>query len=277
MRELLSITTIVAQVTNRCPCDCPQCYASKGNENISLKKLEEILDATFRNRVGLLQITGGEPMCYPQLTDLVKFCRSRKIHTAVATSGYTCTENVLNQLVAAGLDLLCVSLNGSIKTVHEQTRNDYESAINAIILAKKCGLPCAVNWVACNSNADDFQNVLALCVAYSVSTIFVLKKHLSFNAANEDYPTNRQLRNLRQAIENNTTDVSVIIEPCFSELQTEHKCLAGDDSFYVDCNGMISPCSMLSVRYSSPREMLESKMNKNSVNGSNMRCLLAST
>lgn len=255
MRELSSIKTVVMQVTEKCPFECPQCYAQRGGFSLPIERAEQILDRTFRNRSGLLQITGGEPMVYPNLLELVDFCHGRNITTAIATSGYGCTEDYLNQLKTLGLSCLCVSINGSTKAIHERTRRGYDEAISAIKASKECELPCVVNWVACESNADDLLNVILLCEKMGVDALCILKKQPSYDGSNVDYPNSHQIEKIRQAIKS-TKSISISVKPCFYELNEGNSCLAGEDSFYVDCNGMVSACSMLRKRYATPSEMM---------------------
>ena len=79
--------TLVIQVTNACPFRCPQCYAARGCTHIPVAYAEKQIDRLLRNRMGLVQLTGGEPLLYEGLFELIPFCARRGIYTAVATSG----------------------------------------------------------------------------------------------------------------------------------------------------------------------------------------------
>ncbi len=196
-------------------------------------------------------------MLYPELEELIAFCANRNVATYLATSGYGCTQEKVRVLQAAGLSCLCVSLNGSVKEVHEQTRQAYGIALEAIRNACLVGLPCMINWVACGSNADDFPNVLSLCRELGVCAVCIIKKYPDYSGMHTDYPSAHQLQTLKR-VSADCRDVEVLVEECYSELHGQPtRCYAGETSYYVDCTGKVSPCSMVrTLRYTSPMEML---------------------
>lgn len=256
MNDLADIHTVVMQITDKCPFDCKQCYTKKGHTFLSLIEAERIIDRVFRNRNGLLQITGGEPLIYPYLDELLLFCHKRNIMTAIATSGYGCSVSRIESLKKSGMNYFFVSINGSTKEIHEMTRFGFEDALVAIKSAKINNISCFVNWVACKSNADDFPNMICLCKRLGVDALYVLKKHASFTGDNEDYPSKEQINQIRLQI-SQYRDYPIVIEKCFYELlNTDEKCLAGETSFYLDCNGNYSPCAKLfKCKYGSFDEM----------------------
>lgn len=271
--SLSGIQTVVMQVTDSCPFECPQCYARRGSCHLPPERAEYLLDRIFRNRFGVLQITGGEPLVYPYLDELLRFCAVRRIRTAVATSGYGCTSERLRELKEAGLDCLCVSLNGSTREIHEKTRQGYATALAALENARSEGLPCIVNWVACESNADDLPALIQLCRHYEVAVLSLLKKHPSFSGAHTDYPRPDQLRRIQRLMDGQDGP-TVVAEICFHELRDPtERCRAGEDSLYVDCAGRISPCSMLRERdYGSPEELLRDPEDWKSLAARSGRC-----
>ena len=256
MRDLSDIHTIVAQVTDKCPFDCKQCYTKRGHTFLLPLEAERIIDSVFRNRNGLLQITGGEPLIYPYLDELLLFCQKHNIITAIATSVYDCSMSRVKSLQKAGLNYFFVSLNGSTKEIHEKTRCGFNDALAAIKNAKMNGLSCFVNWVACESNADDFPNMISLCKEFGADALYVLKKQADFSGNNEDYPSREQINQIRLQIDR-CTDFTIVVEKCYYELfQSNNMCAAGETSFYLDCNGKFSPCAKLfQLKYNSFDEM----------------------
>ena len=259
MVALSDVQTAVIQVTNACPFNCEQCYTKKGETFLPVEIAERVLDKAFRNRRGLLQITGGEPLLYPELDELISFCERRSILSAIATSGYALSRERAATLKIAGLNYLFVSLNGSKKEIHEKTRNDFACAMAAIRNAKEAGLLCMVNFVAGKSNADDLTNVIELCKQEGASALFLLKRHPNFSGENEEFPAPEQLRRMKEQIDAEK-DLEIIVETCFKELLPQPMpCGAGDEFFYLDCYGKFSFCSKAVKKYDSFEEMQTKK------------------
>ena len=233
---------IIIQVTNDCPFACKQCYAQKGKLVLPVIQAERVIDQTFKGRKGgIVQITGGEPLLYPDLEELIRFCFRRDIYTCVATSGYGATAKKLQTLKNEGLNCLCVSLNGSDKQVHQHTREGFDFAISALQNAKTVCIESVINWVACGSNVGDLPNIIALAKSLNVNAICILKKLISYDKTNQDFPTQSQLDYLKAEVEKNKD--FLLVEECYKELNGLTQCGAGKEFFYLNANGEIHPCS----------------------------------
>jgi len=71
------------EITNACDLGCPTCYANSGTGDfLSLEKINEMLDFFVDSEHGqaeILQISGGEPTMHPQIIDIIKLARTKKI------------------------------------------------------------------------------------------------------------------------------------------------------------------------------------------------------
>ena len=83
-----SLETLVLQVTTRCPYHCPQCYMQRGQEDLSLDVAKRYIDWACEQGAGAVQITGGEPLVYPDLCDLLAYIREKHMYSLLATSGW---------------------------------------------------------------------------------------------------------------------------------------------------------------------------------------------
>ncbi len=243
------------QVTDACPYLCPQCYVTRGHTDIPLSYAERVIDGFLRNRAGLVQLTGGEPLLYSGLFELIPFCSRRGIFTTVATSGKGFRREHLSLFRENGV-MVHASLNGSTKEIHQITRNGYEDTVKLIHLLKSEGIGCSVNWVASQSNADDLPRLREQCAAWGVNRIHILRKMPNYRGELTDIPTPTQLENIQRWVDE--TQDFLCPEGCFYELCRTKECDAGNTTFYVSCDGTISPCSALRrFQYSSITELQE--------------------
>ena len=106
-------------LTRNCNLRCEFCYVKEAgyseHESISFENLKKIVDFCNEAKVKYIFFTGGEPLLYPHLTEILKYIKSQehKITTAVATNGLL-LENVdfCRKLIDSGLDYIDISMKG---------------------------------------------------------------------------------------------------------------------------------------------------------------------
>jgi uncharacterized radical SAM superfamily Fe-S cluster-containing enzyme len=69
------------EVTDACDLGCPVCYANSGTDHfLPLETIERMLDAAVESANGkpeVLQISGGEPTCHPQIMKILRAAMAR--------------------------------------------------------------------------------------------------------------------------------------------------------------------------------------------------------
>ena len=108
---------VLAELTHRCPLQCPYCSNPQTLERAGremdtrawLRTIEEVAG------LGALQIhfSGGEPTVRKDLETLVDKARSVGLYSNLITAGVLLTEERLTALVTAGLDHLQLSIQDS--------------------------------------------------------------------------------------------------------------------------------------------------------------------
>ncbi len=88
-------------------------------EQLSFQALKNLIDSVsfFRPSITLF---GGEPLLYPNCTDLVRYIKQKNMHVLMITNA-AMLKGRAEELVLAGLDELNVSLDGGRK-LHDQIR-----------------------------------------------------------------------------------------------------------------------------------------------------------
>lgn len=107
--------TLVIRTTERCNVGCFHCSISatpKGN-NISKELAKAAIKESKENGISRVHFTGGEPLLYENLADLIHFAGDLKMFTDITSSTFTKTGedtiNLLNDLKKSGLE--CVMLS----------------------------------------------------------------------------------------------------------------------------------------------------------------------
>lgn len=257
--------TAVLQITNKCPFDCPQCYMLKGNQNMDFAIAVEAIRKAKSLGAKAIQFTGGEPMCYPYLNEIVSFCAQQELYSIVATSGYGCSLYRYKHLADSGLTAVCISLNSLLEKTNEQTRDGYAFAMSAIDCAIKSGLLCFVNLVLTKETVASLRKTVELLKEKGVVGVELLKRLPNYLGEIPKGLTSNQLSIVNDVQQSNKDFVRV--EKCCFEYwkkygdKKEISCAdAGRKCVFWNVDGFVSPCSkQMNCKFSSVEEMLQNK------------------
>ena len=245
------------EVTSRCLLRCPQCYNYLSpKQDLQLETIYSYLEEAAEWGVFYIALSGGEPLLYPHLTEVVKRIKELGMKSMIATSGLGLAEQRLNELANAGLGWVWISLNGSTDQVHSLSRDGYQEGIQALELLKQTSMIYGINWVARRDNAQDFPAMVALAHQYGVKAINILRLKPDAGSYIKNYLTDGEFTGLADYVKTYSDDqVAIWVETCFSALRTytfgdkssgiEAGCSAGRDSIAVDVEGKLRPCRHL--------------------------------
>jgi PqqA peptide cyclase len=160
--------TLVAELTYACPLRCAYC-----SNPVSVQQSAAPLDLTNWRRVireaealGVLQVhfTGGEPLLYPDLEQLVAEARTAELYVNLISSGLPLSRERLALLQRAGLDHLQLSL----QAVSERTSRQI-AGVDALARkrqvaqwARELGLALTINVVLHRQNLAELPALIAL-------------------------------------------------------------------------------------------------------------------
>jgi pyrroloquinoline quinone biosynthesis protein E len=252
IRSLGSPELIHIELTTRCPLRCPQCYCNLTNgKDIDLLILYKLLEEAARIGVSHIALSGGEPLVYPYLEDVVKKIDDLGMYSGMSTSGHGLTDDGIKKLKAAGLKEIFVSINGSTKEIHHKSRDGYKEGINALKLLKKNSLKYNVNWVARKDNVKDFPKLVELCKSYGVKGIYILVLKPDSQYQSENFLSRDDFLNLAEYVDKyDDPDCFLHVEPCYSYLhaylnrdnQKNIGCNAGRRMMAIDVEANMMPC-----------------------------------
>ena len=112
------------ELTSQCPLHCPQCYCYlQAGRHMPLSVAENYLRQAGELGVRVVNLSGGETMCYPWINEVVAMAHHYCGEADVALSGYGITPETLDSLLTAGATGFYVSLNGPTEEVNAHTRD----------------------------------------------------------------------------------------------------------------------------------------------------------
>ena len=96
----------------RCNIDCGYCNEyDKVSDPVPTPILERRIDKLHALGTSVVAFSGGEPMLHPELDDLIRHIRRRGMMAGLITNGYFLVPKRIEELNAAGLDFLQISID----------------------------------------------------------------------------------------------------------------------------------------------------------------------
>jgi pyrroloquinoline quinone biosynthesis protein E len=161
---------LLAELTHRCPLRCPYC-----SNPVELARASAELDAATWGRVfaeaaemGVLQLhlSGGEPAVRRDLPEIVRHAAAAGLYSNLITSGVLTDARRLEELVAAGLDHVQLSVQDTLPDSADRIAG-YAGHAKKMEFAKAvraAGLPLTLNAVVHRQNLDRLPDLIALAL-----------------------------------------------------------------------------------------------------------------
>lgn len=158
---------------SHCNLSCIHCSSNADREGLmgfTTAQAKEIVDQMAE--VGVIDVaySGGEPLLRRDLPELVNYARSKGLTVGTSTNGYPLTDKTADNLKAAGLNRLQVSIDGT-KAVHDVVRGagSFEKAVEAVRRSVRRGIRTHVSFTAMRMNAHLLPDMIELCVELGAS------------------------------------------------------------------------------------------------------------
>jgi Fe-coproporphyrin III synthase len=128
----------------RCNLACAHCYSSSSpwaSRALDPAVVRDAIRDAAELGYGTISISGGEPLLYPALAELLIFCKSLGLTVTITTNGTLLEGRRLDQLVSL-VDVLAISLDGNA-AAHDMLRRRtgaYERLIRGLDRVRERGL-----------------------------------------------------------------------------------------------------------------------------------------
>lgn len=159
---------MLAELTYECPLHCPYCSnplnLADYRDELTTAEWQRVL--TEARDLGVLQLhlSGGEPLQRRDLVDLVGSARDLGLYTNLITSTLGLSSRRAEELKAAGLDHVQISIQADEQTLSDRIAGtpSYERKITAARMVKELDWPLTMNVVIHRHNIDRIGRILEL-------------------------------------------------------------------------------------------------------------------
>ena len=159
---------LLAELTYSCPLSCPYCSnplnLADYRDELTTAEWQRVL--TEAQELGVLQLhlSGGEPLLRRDVVEIVNSANELGLYTNLITSALGLSRRRAEQLRAAGLDHVQISIQADEPAVSDRIAGtpSFERKIEAARVVKKLGWPLTLNVVLHRQNIDRVAEILRL-------------------------------------------------------------------------------------------------------------------
>ena len=94
-----------------CNHDCLFCSIPKKDIYLSFQDIKNKIDKYYEEGYDQITLTGGEPTLHPDLIEVIKYIKSKKISVRMITNGSNLNEKLINEIIDAGINFFAISVH----------------------------------------------------------------------------------------------------------------------------------------------------------------------
>ncbi len=175
--RLLQVESALACNLNCVMCPWTETRQNLENKGIMTPEIWEAIKPQLKDVKSVDFTGGGEPLLQPNLAKWMAEAKSAGCETGILTNGLLLTEKKAMELIHAGWDWLCVSMDGATKEKYEEIRqgSNFEKVcenLGRMAKLRKGNKPkTMINFVLMNINFDQAQDIVRLAKDLGVDQV----------------------------------------------------------------------------------------------------------
>ncbi len=249
------------EITQNCPLGCLHCSTAAGpnrKDHIPIGTLIRLLNEASEMGVESVSFSGGEPLVYPDLDNLISYSRGLGLYLSLYTTGiinnnlHSLSFKRVKSLIEGGVYRFVFSVYSTNESLHSSITG-FDSlpitvdAIKSTVMAKS---ECVeIHFVALKRNYRQLENVVSLASSLGVTQVSILRfvPHGRGAAlARSEKLSRDELRELAvtiNMIRHKYRDVNIRVGSPFNILGLDAtQCNAGKNILIIIPSGQVVPC-----------------------------------
>lgn len=251
------LRTVQIAIDYECNANCVHCSSealiNPNRKKMSLDTIKELIDQCVSLGTLNFALSGGEPLLYPYLEDIIRYIKQKGVFSNVITNGILLTREKALSLKNAGLDVIYLSLEG-FSDVHDSFYGIpglFNRSVGNMIYAKSVGIDTMVLTVATNESLESGLTAKLADFLYKnqIDTWILYPSVIGKWANNEAVLlTDENRKRYRELLKN----------PWISwegdANYLKDGCPAGTEVLYITAYGDICPCPFIHLSYGNIHE-----------------------
>lgn len=265
---------VTLAVTYDCQCNCMHCSASHFQKEVrrqhtalSFEELRSAIDQAVDLGSTCVVLTGGEPLLYQKIFDLITAVDKSRSVCTIFTNGEYLTETAVAQLKKAGVFGVYVSLDRPSASRHDENRGRpglFEQAVQGLKRCQISGIPTGISTYATKENLrnGELDAIMDLAKSLGVIEVFIFdvipigrlseRRECVLDEGEAD-----ALREFRVNYSEKSDYPGIIHQSMFSSIAypcVAEGCPAGMVTAHVRANGDVCPCDFTPHAFGNIRE-----------------------
>jgi heme b synthase len=157
--------------TRACNLACVHCRASAQTEpapdELTTAEIEGVIDDIAAFAAPIFIISGGEPLMRADILHVARYGRERGLRVVMSPNGTLITDRVAQEMSAAGIARISVSIDGSCAARHDEVRGvpgAFDAAMQGLAACRANGIGFQLNTTVLRQTMDDLPAVHQLAV-----------------------------------------------------------------------------------------------------------------
>lgn len=247
--------TVYMELTRDCNLSCSHCLIKKEKKEIPLEPALSLLDQLVTEQVFKIYFTGGEPLLYPGLLDLLERIKGKSIWSLVQTNGLLVTEELAHSLSHAGLGACDLPLFGITPETHDAVtgkKGSFNELFSAIDTLTKAGVRTFVSFTVLKSNVHQLPQFFDWALEHTIPLAHIRRFIPRYPGdellpdMNTLIPILKKYAPLRDEYDEKGLHFEIEEAFDFSEV-SESRCPAGIQLCHVTADGTIAGCPYLLI------------------------------
>ncbi|MFT5395739.1 MAG: pyrroloquinoline quinone biosynthesis protein E [Gammaproteobacteria bacterium] len=193
---------LLAELTYRCPLQCPYCSnpleIAKYQNELSTEDWVRVMQQARKMGATQLGFSGGEPLVRPDLEELIQEARGMGYYTNLITSGVGMDEARIKRFKDAGLDHIQISFQASDEELNNFLggTKTFQHKKEMARIVKAYEYPMVLNIVIHRKNIDQIRDILEMTVELEADYVELAStQYYGWSRINVDQllPTREQL------------------------------------------------------------------------------------
>jgi radical SAM protein with 4Fe4S-binding SPASM domain len=161
-------------ITYRCNLSCLHCYSDSGSHHtkeLSLSKIQEIVNMLSDYEVFQITLTGGEPLMRTDIFDIIEYACRRDMIVNINSNGTLITEKKARKLKESGISQARISLDGACAATHDAFRGvagSFEKAVEAVTLLRTHKIPVDICTIPNLLNFEEVEKIIIMALQLGV-------------------------------------------------------------------------------------------------------------
>ena len=165
-------------LTLKCNQNCKYCHRFLGINDLEFENTRKIIENVAEDGIKNITFTGGEPLLYPKIIDLLKLAKENGIRSKIITNGSILANNPEKREIYNYLDSITISIDSTNNDINDKLGRGIEHAKNVKTVLeslKNVELKVNINTVVSRENLEHLEELGNFLKEYRINAWRIFK------------------------------------------------------------------------------------------------------